>query len=631
MVYLLGNDFNMREQVFNFLPSDYTILATMKNDILIFYQLWNMISDFYNSKNDWLNGDIMLLDGRLIEENINDWWKSSYKLSKLLEEKYPGPSKCALSLRNDIAVFRQQLPVIQCLASKALQARHWESLSELLGKDIDPRDDLTLQQLLDLDVSSHIESIQEITMKAEKEYNLEKSLLAMKREWESMDFEVKPYRESGTFVVGGIDDIVTLLDDHIVKTQTMRGSPYVIPIEKICKEWEYNLKYAQSVLDSLLTCQKTWMYLQPIFSSDDIMRQLPTEARKFNRVDTLWRKIMQDCSIDSNFLSQCDPDKRLDEQFKKANQTLDEITKGLNDYLETKRLYFPRFFFLSNDELLEILSQTKEPRAVQAHLSKCFEGINRVTFDDSNGIKITEMISGEGEIVKMDRVVDPESAANKGNVEKWLLEIESIQWESIRSLTAASIGNYLALSRGDWILNNWPAQVIIGVSCLYWTSDVTTALKSGGSLNLRECNTKLDAQLRDMVELVRGQLSKLTRMTLGALTTIDVHNRDVVSKMVELGVQKIDDFEWISQLRYYWEDSWKDGQGIKKGMKTLVARIVNARCLYGYEYLGNSSRLVITNLTDRCYRTMVGAIDLLYGGAPEGPGKLLANYDSFTC
>lgn len=72
-------------------------------------------------------------------------------------------------------------------------------------------------------------------MAAEKEYGLEKALAAMKDEWASLEFEVRPYKDTGTYLVSGVDDIITLLDDHIVKTQTMRGSPYILPIEAECK------------------------------------------------------------------------------------------------------------------------------------------------------------------------------------------------------------------------------------------------------------------------------------------------------------------------------------------------------------------------------------------------------------
>ena len=80
--------------------------------------------------------------------------------------------------------------------------------------------------------------------------------------------------------------------------------------------------------------------------------------------------------------SKAAPDKKLVEHFRLANEKLDKIQKGLNDYLEIKRLYFPRFFFLSPDQLIEILSQSKEPRAVQPHLNKAFEGVNTVHFEE---------------------------------------------------------------------------------------------------------------------------------------------------------------------------------------------------------------------------------------------------------
>ena len=100
-------------------------------------------------------------------------------------------------------------------------------------------------------------------------------------------------------------------------------------------------------------------------------------------------------------------------------------------------------------------------------------------------------------------------------------------------------------------------------------------------------------------------------MTLNALIVIDVHAMEVVNTLVKEEVDDVGAFEWISQLRYYWED--------ENGQFDLFVKCVQTRFPYGYEYLGNSMRLVITPLTDKCYMTLMGALNLNLGGAPAGP------------
>jgi dynein heavy chain, axonemal len=82
-------------------------------------------------------------------------------------------------------------------------------------------------------------------------------------------------------------------------------------------------------------------------------------------------------------------------------------------------------------------------------------------------------------------------------------------------------------------------------------------------------------------------------------------------------VGAVGDFDWLAQLRYYWKEDGVSAQSGKPG--TIECRMINAMQYYAYEYLGNNGRLVITPLTDRCYRTLMGAIHLNLGGAPEGP------------
>lgn len=160
----------------------------------------------------------------------------------------------------------------------------------------------------------------------------------------------------------------------------------------------------------------------------------------------------------------------------------------------------------------------------------------------------------------------------------------------------------------------------------------------------------------DCIAQVRGKLSKLERKTIGALIVIDVHARDVVKALADASLSDETDFDWICQLRY----SMLHHQGLvlllhlsptkspwlhlsvapclvnhshlcRYGYESekVMVRMINAAILYAFEYLGNSTRLVITPLTDRCYRTLMGALHLNLGGAPEGPAGQLVSSSLF--
>lgn len=200
---------------------------------------------------------------------------------------------------------------------------------------------------------------------------------------------------------------------------------------------------------------------------------------------------------------------KLLEKLKKSNNLLELIQKGLNDYLEKKRLYFPRFFFLSNDELLEILSETKDPLRVQPHLKKCFEGISKLKF--TTDLDVISMISSEGEIVNLSVIVD--TAKARGQVEKWLVDLEISMKSTIRKTIESSLIAYTTTERQEWVVQ-WPGQAVLAVSSTCWTSEVTQAIlhyPRGLPRYLNKCNDQMDK----IIKLVRGNLSVQTRLTLG--------------------------------------------------------------------------------------------------------------------
>jgi dynein heavy chain len=143
----------------------------------------------------------------------------------------------------------------------------------------------------------------------------------------------------------------------------MKSSPYAEFMIKDIEAWEKILMRTQENLDLWLKVQAVWMYLEPVFSSEDIISQMPIEGSKFKEVNYAWHNLMNRVNDKPDALTVIKIEE-LGTILKSANEKLERVQKGLNEYLESKRTLFPRFYFLSNDEMLEILSETKEPLRV---------------------------------------------------------------------------------------------------------------------------------------------------------------------------------------------------------------------------------------------------------------------------
>lgn len=179
--------------------------------------------------------------------------------------------------------------------------------------------------------------------------------------------------------------------------------------------------------------------------------------------------------------------------------------------------------------------------------------------------------------------------------------------ESVKEQVFKASESYFSEIRKEWVLK-WPGQVVSCVSCMSWTQEVENAIYEHKTQDFYE---KCNDQILDLVELVRGKLNSGAQLTIEALIVLDVHARDVVGLLLKDGIETPGDFNWMSQMRYYWRTSPERGGYVSVCM-------VSTDIEYGMEYLGNTSRLVITPLTDRCFRTLMGAIKLNLGGAPEG-------------
>ncbi|KFO10722.1 Dynein heavy chain 17, axonemal, partial [Balearica regulorum gibbericeps] len=491
-------------------------------------------------------------------------------------------------LDNSVKNMITSLHAMNELQNPAIRDLHAPTVPLLLQVNFTMSEDTTLADLLQLNLHKFEDEVRGIVDKAMKELGMEKVLNTLDITWATMRFEHEPHARTGIVLLKSDETLIEMLEDNQVQLQNLMTSKYLAFFLQEVSAWQQKLSTADSIISIWFEVQRTWSHLESIFiSSEDIRSQLPEDSKHFDSIDQDFKKLMADAVKTPNVIEATNKPGLYD-KLEALQKRLALCEKALAEYLETKRLAFPRFYFVSSADLLDILSHGNEPVEVSRHLPKLFDSLAKLKFKmspDKKPLKVgLGMFSMDEEYVPLDADCDL-----SGQVEVWLNRVLVSMRSTLRCLIPEAMVTYEEKPREQWVFD-YPAQVALTCTQIWWTTEVGIAfsrLEEGYENAMRDYNKKQISQLNALISLLIGNLTAGDRMKIMTICTIDVHARDVVAKMILAKVESAQAFTWQSQLRHRWDE----------GKRHCYTNICDAQFQYSYEYLGNTPRLVITPLT----------------------------------
>ncbi|KAI9803379.1 MAG: hypothetical protein M1833_000898 [Piccolia ochrophora] len=590
-------------------PTEQTSLSSILEEVQDFKSVWAALSTVWGSLNELRETLWASVQPRRLRQSIDG-------LIKMTKEM-PSRMRQYAAFEHVQTVLRQLLKanaLLSDIRSDAVRERHWAKIFKGLkpGKRYSPIS-MTLGDVWDLNLLASESVIRDIIAQAQGEMALEEFLKQVRETWANYSLDLVNYQNKCR-LIRGWDELFAKCSENLNSLQAMRHSPYYKEFEEEASSWEDKLNRVHVLFDVWIDVQRQWVYLEGVFTGNaDIKHLLPIESSRFQNINTEFFTVMKKV-YKMPFVLEVLNISGIQKSLERLAELLNKIQKALGEYLERERVSFPRFYFVGDEDLLEIIGNSNDTLRIAKHLRKMFAGLSGLVMDENSMIE--GFTSKEGEQVGLKKSI---SLIKTPKINDWLAMLEEHMKTTLAELLAEAVDQFQAIFEAPELDQTafrdfvafFPAQIVVLATQVVWTTSVEQSLE-GGMSTLSSLHDREIRILRLLASTVLGDLEPIERKKCEHLITECVHQRDIIGKLIELNASTPSHYMWLLQMRYIYK---AEGEYIHR----LQIKMANAQLSYGFEYLGIPERLVRTPLTDRCFLTLTQALCQRLGGSPYGP------------
>jgi dynein heavy chain 1 len=584
-------------------------LDTLLEEVQDFKSVWSALGTIWASIDDLREVLWSSIQPRKLRQNIDNLLKMTKDMPSRMRQ-YQAFEYVQIKLKQ----LLKDNTLLSELRSDAIRERHWVRIfKQLRPQKRYSAISLTLGDVWDLKLGPSEVIIRDVITQAQGEMALEEFLRQVRETWQNYALELVNYQNKCR-LIRGWDDLFAKCSENLNSLQAMRHSPYYKEFEDEASSWEDKLNRVHVLFDVWIDVQRQWVYLEGVFTGNaDIKHLLPMESSRFQNINSEFLSVMKKVSRQP-FVLEVLNISGVQKSLERLAELLNKIQKALGEYLERERVSFPRFYFVGDEDLLEIIGNSNDVLRIAKHLRKMFAGICGLITDEDGVIK--GFTSKEGEEVQLRTEI---SLVKTPRINEWLGALETSMKTTLAELTFEAAAEFSQLMTTEGMdleafnayIAKYPAQVVVLGTQIAWTETVEKSLGEGGATLSQLYEKQVDV-LKLLATAVLQDLEPIHRRKCEDLITEFVHQRDVIQKLEKAGASSPTHHLWLLSMRYVHEPA-------NDLLQQLKIKMANATLDYGFEYLGVADRLVRTPLTDRCFLTLTQALCQRLGGSPYGP------------